>query len=200
MTRAILEELAGEKGRRIYLTTKSDLVVRDVDLLAEIARRNTLGVCLTVTTMDAELARKLEPKAPRPDLRMHAVAELSREGLRTGVLCCPVMPLINDSLAGLESVAKAVARAGAQWIAGNVLFLKPSASQVFLPFIERNFPILAGRYRRLFARSAFLRGEYPETVRRKMDAVRRKYGLTGRPVEYPAETVCEEGQLGLDFR
>lgn len=200
VTRAILEELAGEGGRRIYLTTKSDLVLRDVDVLLDVARRNTLCVSLTVTTMDAELARLLEPKAPRPDLRMKTVKELSRQGLGTGVLCCPVIQLINDGLAGLEGVAKEASRAGAQWIGSSVLFLKPGACQVFLPFIELNFPHLSGRFRRLFARRAFLRGDYPGAIRRKMNMLRDKYGLHGRPVEYPVEAAGDSGQLDLEFR
>ncbi len=79
------------------IVTKSALIMRDRDLLQEIARRNHLSIHLTVTTVDTELARTLEPRAPRPDLRMKTVAALRQAGLRTGVLCSPLMPGITDS-------------------------------------------------------------------------------------------------------
>ena len=84
-TRAILEVFAGEKGRSISVTTKSDLVARDIPLLAEMARRNAVSVNITVTTLDAELARMLEPRAPRPDLRLATVGRLAEAGIPIGV-------------------------------------------------------------------------------------------------------------------
>ena len=79
--------------------TKSDLVLRDVDLLRRIAEHNQLCVNLTVTTSDTALARILEPRAPRPDLRLQAVSELTAGGIPAGVICAPVLPGITDSAA-----------------------------------------------------------------------------------------------------
>ena len=79
-TRAILEVFADEKGRALSITTKSDLIARDIPLLVEIGRRNGLSVNLTITTLDADLARLLEPRAPRPDLRLATVAQTGRGG------------------------------------------------------------------------------------------------------------------------
>src|SRR5438876_2563823 len=84
-TRAILEVFAEGKGRRISITTKSDLVVRDLQLLADVGRANMLHVNMTITTLDAELARLLEPRAPRPVLRLAAVRQLAQAGIRVGV-------------------------------------------------------------------------------------------------------------------
>src|SRR6516164_11072721 len=84
-TRSILEVFARERGRRLGITTKSDLVVRDLDLLCEIARGNMLSINLTITTLDEKLARLLEPRAPRPELRLGAVQRLSEACLTVGV-------------------------------------------------------------------------------------------------------------------
>src|SRR5215468_6416036 len=101
ITRAILEELARHSGLELGIVTKSALVVRDIDVLREIGRHNRISVSFTVTTTDVELARILEPRAPRPDLRLYALRELRRSGVRAGVICAPVLPGITDSPAQL---------------------------------------------------------------------------------------------------
>ena len=109
-TRAILEVFAGEKGRSISVTTKSDLVARDIPLLAEMARRNAVSVNITVTTLDADLARMLEPRAPRPDLRLATVGRLAEAGIPVGVFPNPIMPWITDTAGSLERLAAAARR------------------------------------------------------------------------------------------
>src|SRR5579862_5266007 len=91
VTRAILEVFAKTAGYRLGITTKSDLIPRDLDLLKEISRRHYLSIHLSITTTDRDLARLIEPMAPRPDLRLNAVRKLSRAGIRTRVSCSPVM-------------------------------------------------------------------------------------------------------------
>src|SRR5207253_2637740 len=82
ITRAIMEELSLHSGLSIGVVTKSQLVLRDIDVLEKISERNHLTINLTVTTVDTELARKLEPRAPRPDLRLDAVKNLNENGIR----------------------------------------------------------------------------------------------------------------------
>jgi DNA repair photolyase len=168
---------ANTTGLRIGITTKSDLVERDIDVLKEVARRHYLSIHMTVTTMDRELARLIEPLAPRPDLRINAVRKLARAGLHVGVSCSPVMPLINDSEVSIDKVAQAAARAGAKRFWWNVLFLKPCAKQVFLPFVEEQFPGLARRYKERYGRTAYLRGAYPEMIKERAERIRKRYGL-----------------------
>jgi DNA repair photolyase len=196
--RKMLEVAAGERGRRFWITTKSDLVARDADVLEAIARANHIQVNMTVTTVNERLARLLEPYAPRPSLRIAAIRKLSESGIRCGVLCCPLMPLINDSEASLDAVAHAAADAGAVSFYGNVLFLKPCSKQVFLPFVERQFPRLFHRYRERFEKSAFLRGDYPEMIQKRVQAVRERYGLTGRSFQYEAEAFADEQMTLFD--
>lgn len=187
LTRRLLEVFAGERGRRLSITTKSDLVARDADLLERVARRNTLHVNLTVTTMDAGLARLMEPRAPRPDLRMEALGKLRNAGVRAGVMCSPVMPLLNDSYGSLLAVGKAADKVGADYFGGGVLFLKPCARQVFLPFLEERDPQLAARYRRQFENREYLRGLYPDAIATRLERVRMETGLGRGPAYYAPE-------------
>jgi DNA repair photolyase len=197
ITRKMLEIVVQDRGRHIWITTKSDLVSRDVDLLRRISERNRVSVNMTVTTIDEQLARLLEPYAPRPSLRLAAVRTLTGAGIPCGVLCCPLMPLINDSERDIDAVAHAAFEAGATSFWGNVLFLKPCSKQVFMPFLEEHFPHLVRRYRTRFENSAFLRGEYPETVTKRVHAARERYGLHRSSPEYEPEWLSEEDQMLL---
>ncbi len=177
VTRGILEELARHEGLELGIITKSHLVLRDVDLLRRIARHNRLRVNLTITTLDADLARILEPRAPRPDLRLEAVRRLSLEGIETGVSCAPVLPGITDSPRNLEALVKATAEAGGKHIFANPLFLKPCSAAVFMPFLEKEFPRLAASYRERYKDSAFLPRTYGQRISQLMTRLREKYKI-----------------------
>ena len=177
ITRSILEVFGEERGFRLGLTTKSDLVVRDADLLASVGRANSVRVNLTVTTLDETLARALEPMAPRPALRIQAIGTLVRAGIRVAVLAHPVMPLINDSEASLNAVCQAAADAGATSFSAAPLFLKDCSAKVFLPFLEEQFPHLARRYRERYQDSAYLKGHYPEMLRERVREIRARHGM-----------------------
>ena len=180
LTRSMLENFAQTAGFRIGLITKSDLITRDIDVFREIARRHYLTLVMTITTLDRELARRMEPLAPRPDLRLAAVRKLSAAGFRVAVNVAPVLPWINDSDASLDAVAKASARAGAVTLNGNVVYLKECARAAFFPFLHEHFPELLRRYQERFERSAFLRADYAEAIRERIRRVRRRYGLGTR--------------------
>ncbi len=186
-TRAILEVFARQKGRRLSITTKSDLVTRDLDLLREIARANVLSINMTVTTLNRRLARLMEPRAPRPDLRLAAVHTLSEAGLCVGVFPNPILPMITDSEQSLDALASAARQAGAQYFGGGPLFLMPSAQKVFFPFLADRFPKLEQPYRKLYAAGAYLRGEYREELRERIRRIRERHGLSSAPIEYRPE-------------
>ena len=177
VTRAILEEFARHKGLEIGIVTKSNLIVRDIDLLQSVSRNNQLFVNLTITTLKTDLARILEPRAPRPDLRLAAVQELNRAGVAAGVICAPVLPGITDSPRDLEAIVQAVAQAGGKYIFANSLFLKPCSAAVFLPFLEREFPHLVESYRQRFQDRAFLSPSYRKRLSQLMARLRQKYGI-----------------------
>ena len=185
VTRRMLEVVAGERGLRLGITTKSDLVARDVELLARISQHNYLQVNISIITTDVELARSVEPKAPRPELRFLAMRRLTDAGVSAGVLIAPVLPQINDSLESMEAVAKAAVEAGATALDGGLLFLQPTARSVFLPWLEVRYPGLAARYADRFSDSAFLSGAYPAAIRERLNRVRNQYGLNSRFFELP---------------
>src|SRR5215467_4965702 len=177
ITRAILEEFARHSGLELGIVTKSAMVVRDIDLLAEIARRNKISVSFTVTTVDVNLARILEPRAPRPDLRLEALQNLREAGVRAGVICAPVLPGITDAPRQLEAVVKAAAAAKAAHIYANPLFLKPCSAAVFLPFLREHFPNLVEDYEKRFKNRAFLPAAYRKQISELFSYLRMKYRI-----------------------
>jgi len=196
-TRAILEVFLRERGRYLGVTTKSDLIQRDLPLLQEIARANVLDINITITTLDEKLARLLEPRAPRPELRLATVRKLREAGLCVGVFPNPIMPFITDSESHLDTLARAARNAGAQYFGGGPLFLMPSAQQVFLPFLDEHFPDLAPRYREQYQNTAYLGKHYKETLRARVQKVRARYALASGPLEYRPELWMDDDQPTL---
>jgi len=178
VTRGILEEFTRHRGFNLGIVTKSNLIARDVDLLQEVAKANRLSVHMTVTTLNVDLARILEPRAPRPDLRLDAVRALTQAGLRAGVSCSPVLPGITDSPKDLEALIRAASETGADYVFANPLFLKPCSAAVFLPFIEQNFPHLAQNYHERYHDRAFLPGAYAKRLSQLIARLREKYKMT----------------------
>ena len=178
VTRAILREFAHHRGFELGIVTKSNMVTRDLDLLKEVAKSNRLSIHITITTLNIELARILEPRAPRPDLRMDAVRTLAQSGLRVGISCSPVVPGITDAPADLEALIRTASDAGADYVFANPLFLKPCSAAVFIPFLEQNFPHLAENYRRRYQDRAFLPAAYGTRLSELIGRLREKYKLT----------------------
>jgi DNA repair photolyase len=197
ITRRMLEIFAEFRGLDLSITTKSVLILRDVDLLQFLAARHRFSVHVTVTTHDERLARLLEPKAPAPALRLEAVRKLAESGIRVGVNAMPVLPGLNDAPRMLEALAAQAAQAGAHFLYANILFLMPSAMKQFMPFLQREFPHLVKRYRKLYARSAYIRGEYPEEIAKLMAEIRARYRLDGNRGEVPA--AARHPQMALPF-
>ena len=196
-TRAILEVFAEGKGRNLSITTKSDLIVRDLPLLIAIKRANVLHVNITITTLDADLARLLEPRAPRPDLRLAAVRQLAQASVSVGVFPNPILPLITDSEQSLDRLAAAAAAAGAGYFGGGLVFLMLSTQRVFFPFLEKNFPHLLKRCQQRFEKSAYLRGPYQETICDRVRRIRKRHGLASSPAAYQPEQWAGGDQLEL---
>jgi DNA repair photolyase len=177
VTRGILEEFARHRGLELGIVTKSNLIVRDLDLLRALALNNALSIHITVTTMNVELARILEPRAPRPDLRIDAVRQLSEAGINVGVSSSPVLPGITDSPLGLEDVVRAAAAAGARHIFAGPLFLKPCSAAIFLPFLAKEFPHLLENYRKRYQDRSFLPPSYGKRIGQLIAKFRQKYGI-----------------------
>jgi DNA repair photolyase len=180
ITRSLLEVFARNGGFKLGIVTKSALVTRDIDLLRDVAKANQLTVSITVTTTDRKLARILEPRAPRPDLRIKALGELRQAGIRAGVMCSPLMPGITDSRSSIESVARAAAEAGACFMFAGALFLKPCSLPTFFDFVREHFPQMLTAYKKRYNTSAFVSPEYRKRIRDLVDSIRAKYKLGSR--------------------
>jgi DNA repair photolyase len=194
-TQAALEVFAEHSGVALSITTKSDLVRRDIPLLVEIARHNSVSVNMTITTLDTELARLLEPRAPRPELRLRAVNELAKAGISVGVFPNPIMPLITDQEQRLDRLAKTAKDHGASYFGGGVLFLMPCSRRVFFPFVEKHFPHLLRRYQERYEGTAYLKGPYRDMIRHRIAAIRDRYGLESHPPDRDIGAECNPQRL-----
>jgi DNA repair photolyase len=177
ITRAVLEVLAEHEGLSITIITKSPLVTRDVDLLQRIARRSQIRVHVSLITVDRELARRLEPRAPTPESRVRAIGRLRSSGIRVSVNVMPVLPGITDQPSQLDDVVRSVAHAGAQSVNACALRLQSAARQRYLPFIEQEFPELAARYRSTYAHGYQVGEKYRAGLKASVQRLCAKYGI-----------------------
>jgi DNA repair photolyase len=139
--------------------TKSPLLLRDLDLMLQIAQRVSFTACLSIPTLDEKAWRATEPHTPNPRARLEAVAELNRAGIPTGVLIAPLMPGINDSPGQIEELLNLVDEAGATSVGGVALHLRGEVRQVFMGWLSEKRPDLVDRYERLYARGAYAPAE-----------------------------------------
>jgi len=197
ITKRMLEVFVEFEGLEFSITTKSVLILRDLDLLVRVSSRHRFSVHMTVTTTDERLARLLEPKAPPPTKRLEAVKQLSEARISVGINAMPILPGLNDSDKCLDTLAQAASRAGARFLYGNILFLTPSAMKQFMPFLQEEFPRLAKHYRKLYAHSAYLNGDYKNRMARLLAELRIRYGLEGNQGEPPP--AARHPQLALPF-
>ena len=196
VTRACLEELAKREGLSVSIITKSNQILRDIDVLKRLAQRSTLNINMTVTTLRARLARVLEPRAPRPDLRLAAVKQLRETGLSVGVSASPLIPGITDREGELEAVAAAAHDAGAQWFFSGVLFLMPASARQFLPFVKEKFPNLAKQYEQWYSKNGYAPEEYRRKASERVAKIRQKHGFSSRPFdELRRTTPCAQMSL-----
>jgi len=151
VTRRILEVLAEHPGLTVVIITKSPLVTRDIDILSRLNSHSDVSVHISLITLRRDLARKLEPRSPTPEARVRALARLREAGIDAGINCMPVLPGITDNPSDLESLVKRVSEAGATYVGACALRLQSSARERYLPFIAKEFPHLAERYRNTYA-------------------------------------------------
>ncbi len=187
LTRSVLEML-DRYNHPVGIVTKSAGVLRDLDILSSMARRNLARVHISVTTLDARLARVMEPRAATPARRLHAIAELSRAGVPAGVLTAPMIPALND--AELEKILEAAAKAGARH-AGYVLLRLPlELRQMFEEWLHTHFPDRARHVLSLIrqTRAGTLndprfhhrfsgQGAYADLLRQRFARASRQYGF-----------------------
>jgi DNA repair photolyase len=186
LTRRSLEALVRARTP-IGLVTKGPMVVRDSDLLFELAKAAGCTVYMSVPTVDEEAWRVLEPGTAHPLQRLRAVRELVNANVDVGVLMAPIVPGFSSSRTKLERTVKAIAEHGARFVGCNVMHLQDGTRAHFMRFIEHEFPALLPRYERLYA------GKHPpesyrREVRAMMGLLQERYGLGHRRDAQPRET------------
>lgn len=178
ITRGILEAFRDLRNP-VSITTKSPMVLRDLDILADLARDVPVTVHFTVTTMDETLWRKIEPTTAKPKKRLEAMKTLRESGIRSGIFLSPVLPGITDDAEHMEAVVAAAAEHGADFIFSQALRLGPGISEYYLPWLEREFPELVPRYQQLYRRNS-PPGVYADAVGRTVGELKRKYRIADR--------------------
>lgn len=176
LTRGILEAFRDFRNP-LSLTTKSPMILRDLDVLAEIAECTSVTVHFTVTTMDEMLWRKIEPTTSKPRKRLEAIKTLKEHGIRAGIFLSPILPGLTDDVSHLEGVVAAAAEHGADFVFGNVLRLGPGISEYYLPFIEKEFPELGKRYQQLYPRN-YAPGQYSDLIQARVAELKHRYGFS----------------------
>jgi len=177
VTRGVLEVLAEEKGLSVTVITKSALITRDIDVLRELSSRSGFTIHLSLITLDRELARRIEPRAPTPEARVRALERLANAGIDVGINVMPVLPGITDRPAMLDAVIRRVRDAGASYINACALRLQSAARTRYLPFIDAEFPRLSTAYRTTYSSGYQVGDAYREGLSRFMRERCRKYGI-----------------------
>jgi DNA repair photolyase len=195
ITRGVLEAF-GEARNPVSITTKSPMVLRDLDILSELAVHVPVTVHFTVTTMDKWLWKEIEPTTSKPKKRLEAVRFLREHGIHAGVFLSPVLPGLTDDEEHLKAVIEAAAEAGAEFIFTQALRLGPGITEYYLPWLERTYPHLAGQYQRLYRRN-YPPAHYADAVKARVHALKEKHGLTDRVPEMKVERVTPPAQLQL---
>jgi DNA repair photolyase len=197
ITRGILEAFR-DFHNPVSITTKSPMVLRDLDLLEKLARHTDVTVHFTVTTMDEDLWRKIEPTTSKPHKRIEAMQTLRKHGIRSGIFLSPVLPGLTDNTPHLEAVIAAAAEAGADFLFSQVLRLGPGISEYYLPFVDAEFPALTPLYRELYRRNT-PPGAYSHVVHRRVGELKEQYGISGHgaPAKMRALPAPRTTQLSL---
>jgi DNA repair photolyase len=143
--------------------TKSPLLLRDLELMKQIAERTEFSAALSVPTLDERAWRTTEPRSPNPRARLEAVAELTRAGIRTGVLVAPLMPGINDAPEQIAPILEMASEAGAAYVTGIALHLRGDVKNLFFEWLREHRPDLTALYSRLYQRGAYM---HPDERRR----------------------------------
>jgi DNA repair photolyase len=137
VTRSVLEVLARCR-HPVSIVTKGALVVRDIDILTDLARDNLVNVSVSITSLDAEIKRTLEPRAASPQARLKAVGELSKAGVPVGILVAPVIPALTDH--EMERIMEAAVERGARWAGYVMLRLPYEVKDLFREWLAEHYP------------------------------------------------------------
>jgi len=179
LTRACLEVLAGA-ANPFGLITRGPMIVRDLDVLVEAAKRAEVGITFSIPTLDHEIWRRTEPGTAPPHQRLRALTQLVDAGIKVGVGMAPILPGLSDKPELLADVVRAARAAGATGVWANLLYLRPGTKEHFLAALEEDWPELLPRYEKLYGRRAYLPAEETKPVRERVRDLAREHGIRDR--------------------
>lgn len=180
VTRAILEMFGRVEGLDISLTTRSPLILRDLELLARLDARHSITVNVSITTLDAATTQRIERGAPAPEARLRTVRSLAAEGIATQIFCMPIMPGINSMESQLRPIFEAAVEYEACNVVGDPLILRPATRGRFWPWLASEYPQLERRYRALYGDNDYLTSAQRERLMAPFEALRLAYGFPRR--------------------
>jgi DNA repair photolyase len=198
LTRGCIEAFAAADNP-FGIITRGPLIVRDVDVLQEAARRADVSVTFSVPTLDPEIWRRTEPGTAPPRQRLRALKRLVDAGIRAGVGMAPILPGLSDRPDLLANVVRAAREAGATGVWANVLHLRPGTREHFLECLSRDWPELLPQYERLYAGGrAYLPAAEQEPVREEVARLRKEIGIADRrAVRLVPEPRCEQLRIAV---
>jgi len=179
LTRSCIEAL-GRAATPFGIITRGPMIVRDLDVLREAARRTDVSVTFSVPTVDPEVWRKTEPGTAPPRQRLRALARLVDAGIKAGVGMAPILPGLSDRPEQLAAVVRAAREAGATGVWANLLYLQPGTKEHFLEALARDWPEELARYERLYADRAYLPRDEVDPVRTRVRELARAHGVRDR--------------------
>jgi DNA repair photolyase len=195
LTRSCIEALA-EAANPFSIITRGPMIVRDLDVLAEAARRADVSVTFSIPTLDEDVWRRTEPSTAHPRQRLKAVKALVDAGIKAGVGMAPILPGISDRPDQLAEVVKAAREAGGTGVWTNLLFLRPGTREHFLAHLAEDWPELLPHYEGLYRGRAYLGSAEAKPVRKQVAALAREHGVADRRVR-PLAPEPEPEQLAL---
>ena len=162
----------------IVISTKSDLILRDIDLLTELAKIVSVNVAVTITTMDENIRKKIEPGAKPSQKRLEVLKQLKGKNLGLGLHFMPILPMITDGEENMENIFREVSQLPIDYAICGFLNLRSATRVNFLDFIKRDFPNLFDNYLKLY-QSPFISKDYAKNVYEKIWRLKKKYNING---------------------
>jgi DNA repair photolyase len=179
LTRACLERLSAHRTP-FHIITRGPLIVRDLDVLGEVARRAKVSITFSIPTLDHGIWRLTEPGTAPPRQRLRVLRHLVDAGLDVGVGMAPILPGLSDRPDLLADVVRAARDAGATGVWANLLYLQPGTREHFLEHLGRDWPALLPAYERLYRGRAYLPKDESEPVRRTVRELVRQHDVADR--------------------
>ena len=188
VTRRFLEIVARYRNVHIGIITKGALVLRDLELLQKIQRRSVLSVHVSLCTPHADLARKLDPWAPPPDVRIEVLRRLREGGVDARLALAPILPGLTDDAPSLDLLLGRARAAGVERMFWNVLFLRSPTREKFLRWLKVEFPRYHEAYERAYATRVYLGGTYREKIDALVERLKQEHGFANGRDERPPGT------------